>query len=943
MPRSRPFARTAAGAALVVSMAASWATVPAVVAAPGATPAHVTRLAGKTTQAAHHSRVNARTAAANHGLPTTKRGGSSASGPSAPPARTAGIGAAALPPRTLATFSASPDVSSVGYQGASTDSLPCGSTPCDQAAHSSVAVGPYDVVQTTSVGFRMTDRQGNAPFDFTYGDFAGLNSATAAGVEGRVVYDSSHDRWIAAYAGWHCDGTTNSGSLSIAISDSTDPQWFWDIWTYSFGQFVPVTPSIGTSNNKIAVAVGRSAIPASGEPCFAFGANTSSTESSLFVVDWSTILSLPSSLPTFQSGWEPNALPWVLARTEGGPSSSIVYGVDRTPDPSAATRLLRISGTVATSITPTATDLTGGAILGLDSPPLALARDGSNLAIASDATCTPAGASGPFACVRLTRMTPTGSAVVDDLTIGRDGYNDVAPAVAVADDGTVHVVYDEWPTGPSAFVTVSSWTFHIAPGAPAGQVSAPALIAFGPDTYAGGHQPGGMTGIASDPSDSHAVWQAYEYAGDPNLGGGWTTWISKLTTGVASAPAGTVTLEANRPKTHALAVHLSAIASTGTQLLVSSSSIMSAGKLSAAALTQPTADLRWDLSDGTFGGSSATGTRHVYVQFGDGAGAWSAVVDTTISYPGPPAVIRRSGSSRYATAAAVATNEYSAHVPVVYIATGLNFPDALAGAGAAGFTGGPILLVTPSLPIPAPTASALTFLQPDQIVVLGGTGAVSDAVRSALAAYTPGGAAAVSRISGASRFATAAAVSAATYAPGVQEVLIATGSNFPDALAGAAVAGKLGDPLLLVTASSIPAATAAELTRLKPHRITVLGGTGVVGSAVLASLFAYTDGGVFRIAGSSRYETAAFIAEVYSAPQPTLALVATGLNFPDALAGAALAGRLSSPILLVAPGSIPNATGDALDYLEPPEIDVLGGTGAVSAGVATQLGSFIVP
>jgi putative cell wall-binding protein len=327
------------------------------------------------------------------------------------------------------------------------------------------------------------------------------------------------------------------------------------------------------------------------------------------------------------------------------------------------------------------------------------------------------------------------------------------------------------------------------------------------------------------------------------------------------------------------------------------------------------------------------------VQVGDGDDHWSAVIDTTITYSGPPAVIRRAGASRYDTAAAVATNEYSPHVDVAYVATGLNFPDALAGAGAAGHNQGPILLVTPNLPIPTGTAAALSFLQPDQIVVLGGTGVVSEAVKAQLGNYSPS----VIRIAGASRYATAAAISAATYTPGVEEVLIATGTNFPDALAGAAVAGKQGDPLLLVTPTSIPGPTATELIRLHPHRITILGGTGAVSAAVSNALHNYTDGGVFRVSGPDRFSTAAFIAETYFLPQPTVALAATGYNFPDALAGAALAGRLWSPILLVAPASLPNPTRSALDYLEPPEIDVLGGTGAVSNGVATSLGGYIVP
>ena len=67
-------------------------------------------------------------------------------------------------------------------------------------------------------------------------------------------------------------------------------------------------------------------------------------------------------------------------------------------------------------------------------------------------------------------------------------------------------------------------------------------------------------------------------------------------------------------------------------------------------------------------------------------------------------VERIAGNNRYATAAAVSADTFTAGVPVAYIATGEMFPDALSGAGAAGMSGGPILLVRPDA-IPAETAS----------------------------------------------------------------------------------------------------------------------------------------------------------------------------------------------------------------------------------------------
>jgi hypothetical protein len=98
---------------------------------------------------------------------------------------------------------------------------------------------------------------------------------------------------------------------------------------------------------------------------------------------------------------------------------------------------------------------------------------------------------------------------------------------------------------------------------------------------------------------------------------------------------------------------------------------------------------------------------------------------------------------------------------------------------------------------------------------------------------------AVTRLAGPDRYSTAVAISKASFAPGVPVAYIATGLGFADALAGAAVAGHVGGPILLVPGTSIPAVVAAELTRLKPARIVVLGGTGVVSDGVKAALVAY--------------------------------------------------------------------------------------------------------
>jgi putative cell wall-binding protein len=198
----------------------------------------------------------------------------------------------------------------------------------------------------------------------------------------------------------------------------------------------------------------------------------------------------------------------------------------------------------------------------------------------------------------------------------------------------------------------------------------------------------------------------------------------------------------------------------------------------------------------------------------------------------------------------------------------------------------------------------------------------------------------VDRYSGGDRYATAAAISAETFEPGVRAAFVAVGSNFPDALAGAAAAAAHDSPMLLVTPTSIPSPTAAELQRLAPRQILVLGATGAVSAGVEAALDAYTTGSVVRLAGADRYATAAAISAATYAPGASVAYVAVGTDFPDALAGAAAAGRAGGPVLLVEPDSVPPVVAAELARLAPSRIVVLGASGAVSSRVESALRSY---
>jgi putative cell wall-binding protein len=323
-------------------------------------------------------------------------------------------------------------------------------------------------------------------------------------------------------------------------------------------------------------------------------------------------------------------------------------------------------------------------------------------------------------------------------------------------------------------------------------------------------------------------------------------------------------------------------------------------------------------------------------EYGYPAGTFVRLFGHSTGGPATGPVERWSGPDRYATAAAVSAKAFPTGADIAFIATGANFPDALAGGPAGGVLEGPILL-TDRDALPPATTAELERLKPEKIVILGGSAVVTDTVAGQLAGY----AGEVTRWSGANRFATAAAVSANTFPQGAGMVFVATGANFPDALAGGPAGGLQGGPILLTERDTLPPATIAELQRLAPDQIVVLGGAAVVSDTVTNQLKAYAQGGVQRWSGPDRYATAAAVSASTFPNAAATVFVATGANFPDALAGGPAGSMLIGPILLTDRDTLPQATIDELERLGPKRIVILGGSAVITDDVATQLAGYV--
>jgi hypothetical protein len=157
----------------------------------------------------------------------------------------------------------------------------------------------------------------------------------------------------------------------------------------------------------------------------------------------------------------------------------------------------------------------------------------------------------------------------------------------------------------------------------------------------------------------------------------------------------------------------------------------------------------------------------------------------------------------------------------------------------------------------------------------------------------------VQRIAGADRIHTALAASFDEFAAAgsANAVVLARSDDFPDALAGAPLAAKVGAPVLLTPSDALDPAVATEIVRVAPRgsKVYVLGGTSAISNAVTAAISALGDV-VVRVAGIDRYSTAVAVANQLGDPDTVFEV--TGLTFADALAAGPAAIANDAAILL---------------------------------------------
>ena len=216
-------------------------------------------------------------------------------------------------------------------------------------------------------------------------------------------------------------------------------------------------------------------------------------------------------------------------------------------------------------------------------------------------------------------------------------------------------------------------------------------------------------------------------------------------------------------------------------------------------------------------------------------------------------------------------------------------------------------------PQPLITSSVYSWLQSHGVPLSGGAAPAKP--------QQPGMQAGKSRVGGTNRVGTSLLL--LDKAANKNEVVLATGRNFPDGLVAGALAGATKSGVVLTMGTNaIEPETLSKLKSVGTSKVTIVGGTGAVSQSVEDSLKA-AGIQVVRIAGTDRYDTAFQVFENMKASgkvklngrgEPYV-FVATGRNFPDALTASSMAAKVGAAVVLADNQTHINRIGKVSAYL----------------------------
>ena len=311
------------------------------------------------------------------------------------------------------------------------------------------------------------------------------------------------------------------------------------------------------------------------------------------------------------------------------------------------------------------------------------------------------------------------------------------------------------------------------------------------------------------------------------------------------------------------------------------------------------------------------------------------------------ALDRLSGPTRIETAVALSRQTRSAATArAVVIVPSASHVEALVAAPLAGLLDAPVLL-SGAESLPESVREEITRLGTANAYVVGSTEVLGGQIERDLDDL---GVSNVARLTADDRYGLSVAVASEFLAYGdgepVGEVMLALGDAavasraWPDALSASALSAQTGIPILLTEGAALPGDVADFLTEQRPDQITVVGGTAAIEESVAEDAAAVAGADVRRLAGATRYATSVAVAEagVDAGLDSRDVWIATGRNFPDALAAGPAAAASGSPLVLVdGEGLAGSPESEAWLTRHADGVVMVGGEAAIGTSVADAL------
>ncbi len=302
---------------------------------------------------------------------------------------------------------------------------------------------------------------------------------------------------------------------------------------------------------------------------------------------------------------------------------------------------------------------------------------------------------------------------------------------------------------------------------------------------------------------------------------------------------------------------------------------------------------------------------------------------------------RLAGLNKVDTALEIAKASYTGPVSNVILATAENFPDALAGSVLAHKHNAPILLVGST---EEDQTKVISYMKDSMdangtVYILGGTGAISAAMEGKIAAS---GFSNIKRLGGVDQYETALKIADAVDVLTGTPIVLAYGENYPDALSISSTAAAMQYPILLVQKDGISELVKKKISEIEPIRVYIIGGQAVINSAVedeVSKLTALDKGAIVRLSGVDRFETSLAVAKYFNLSGQNVC-VATGNNYPDALAGSVYGANSNAPIIL----ADVNLSGSIIDYLKTRKstgASIFGGEAVISKAIERELSQML--